>query len=292
MSNTVVMSPVADQPVLTREVSWGAILAGSVTALVTQVVVNLAGVGIGLAGAAPGSDQSATTLTTGAGVWLVASGVVASLAGGVVAGRMAGARGMRTAGLHGLVSWAVTTLVVLYLLSSAVGGVVGGAFGALSSTLGGAGRAAGGAVQTAVAGAAPSLAQAANPLDTIEKTVREQTGGQDPQALRDAAAQAVRAMLSGDQAERQQAADRAAEALAKAQNIPVDQAKQQVQQYQAQYEQTVAAARQKVEAATEATRSAATKAAFLAFVSLLLGAIAAFVGGRIGTPKGAAVLQP
>ncbi|TXN27628.1 PhnA-like protein, partial [Methylobacterium sp. WL19] len=34
--------------VLLNQVSWGAIFAGAVTALVTQVVLNMVGVGIGL----------------------------------------------------------------------------------------------------------------------------------------------------------------------------------------------------------------------------------------------------
>ena len=37
-------------------------------------------------------------------------------------------------------SWAVTTLVVLYLLTSAATGLVGGTFGTVSSALGGAGN--------------------------------------------------------------------------------------------------------------------------------------------------------
>ncbi|KQT14506.1 PhnA-like protein [Methylobacterium sp. Leaf399] len=278
--------------VLLNEVSWGAIFAGAVTALVSQVVLNMVGVGIGLSsvGTNAADNPAASTLSMGAGVWFIVSGIVAALAGGFIAGRLSGKPVTAAAGLHGLVSWAVTTLVVLYLLTSAAGGLIGGAFSGVTSTLGGAGSLVGGTVKTAAQAAAPSLAQISNPLDGIEKSVRQQASGQDPEALRDAAAAAVRALLSGDPAKKQEAENRAADALAKAQGIPVDQAKTQIQSYQKQYETAVADAKQKAVAAAEATRSAASQGAFYGALALILGALAGFFGGRLGAPKPATLV--
>ena len=45
--------------------------------------------------------------------------MLASLAGGYAAGRLAGRPKEATAGWHGLTAWALTTLVILYLLSAA-----------------------------------------------------------------------------------------------------------------------------------------------------------------------------
>ena len=204
--------------VLLNQVSWGAIFAGAVTALVTQVIVNLVGVGVGLAsvGTTAADNPSASTVSMGAGLWFVASGLVASLAGGVIAGRLSGKTLPGAAALHGLVSWAVTTLVVLYLLTSAASGLVGGTLSTVSGALGGAGSLVGGTVQTAAQAAAPSLSKIANPLDGIEDKVRQQTAGQDPQAARDAAVAAVKALFTGDPSQKQQAEARAADALAKA----------------------------------------------------------------------------
>jgi len=273
--------------VLLNQVSWGAIFAGATTALVTQVILNLVGAGVGLSSFGPvaADNPAASTASIGAGVWFVASGIVASLIGGAIAGRLSGKPLVGTAGLHGLVSWAVTTLVVLYLLTSAVGGIVGGAFSGVTSTLGGAGSLVGGTVQTAAQAAAPSLSKITNPLDGIESTVRQQAAGQDPQAARDAAVAAVKALFTGDPSQKAQAEARAADALAKAQNIPVDQAKQQIQDYEKQYDQAVATAKQKAEAAAVAAKSAATQGAFYAALALILGALAAFFGGRLGAPK-------
>lgn len=291
MSTSPILPPIAasadTRTVLLNQVSWGAIFAGAATALVTQAILNLVGVGVGLSsvGTNAADNPAASTLSLGAGLWFVGSGIVASLAGGLIAGRLSGKPVAASAGLHGLVSWAVTTLVVLYLLTSAAGGLIGGAFSGVTSTLGGAGSLVGGTVQTAAQAAAPSLAKVSNPLDGIEKSVRDQASGQDPQALRDAAAAAVRAFLSGDPAKKQEAETRAADALAKAQGIPVDQARTQIQGYQKQYEAAVADAKQKATAAAEATRSAATQGAFYAALALILGALAGFLGGRFGAPS-------
>jgi len=278
--------------VVLNQVSWGAIFAGAVTALVTQVVVNLVGVGVGLAsvGTNGADNPAASTVSLGAGVWFVASGIVASLAGGAIAGRLSGKPLPGAAALHGLVSWAVTTLVVLYLLTSAASGLIGGTLSTVSGALGGAGNLVGGTVQTAAQAAAPSLTKIQNPLDGIEQKVREQASGQDPQAARDAAVAAIKALFTGDANQKQQAEARAADALAKAQNIPVDQARQQVQDYEKQYEQAVSTAKQKAEAAAVTAKSAATQGAFYAALALVLGALAAFFGGRLGAPKPATLL--
>jgi hypothetical protein len=174
---------------------------------------------------------------------------------------------------------------VLYLLTSAAGGLIGGAFSGVTSTLGGAGSLVGGTVQTAAQAAAPSLSKISNPLDGIEQSVRNQAAGQDPQAAKDAAVAAIRALFTGDPAQKAQAETRAADALAKAQGIPVEQAKAQIQDYRKQYDETVATAKQKAEAAAVAAKSAATQGAFYGALALILGALAGFLGGRLGAPK-------
>lgn len=268
-----------------HQVSWGAIFAGAVTALVAQLILNMIGVGVGLAslGGTTADNPAASTFSLGAGLWWVVSGILASLAGGFLAGRLCGRPVGSTAGFHGLVSWAVTTLVVLYLLTSAAGGLLGGALGTVTSVIGGTGSALGGAAQTVAQAAAPSLSKIANPLEGIEDKVRQQASGQDPQALRDAAVGAIRAVLTGDEAQKEQAEARAADALAKAQGIPADEARGQIKDYRRQYEEAVTSAKKKAEAAAIATKSAATQGAFYGALALLLGALAAFLGGRLGT---------
>ncbi|MFD0937398.1 PhnA-like protein, partial [Methylobacterium trifolii] len=63
--------------VLLNQVSWGAIFAGATTALVTQVILNMVGVGVGLSSVDPvaADNPAASTLSLSAGIWFVGSGI-------------------------------------------------------------------------------------------------------------------------------------------------------------------------------------------------------------------------
>src|ERR671910_2373374 len=253
------MSPVTPaedaRTMLINKISWGAVLAGVVVALVTQLVLNMLGIGIGAAtldpGAGAGENPSAQSFSIGAGIWFALSGIIASLAGGYAAGRLAGKAKESTAGWHGLTTWALTTLLIFYLLTSTVGSLLGGAYNTVTSALGGVGRTVGATAETAVQAAAPSLSRVTDPFSTIENQVRGATGGNDPAVLRDAAVAAVRAAVTGDQAQAQAARDRAAQALARAQNIPEDQARAQIEQYEQQYRQAVDQAKEQATQAAD-----------------------------------------
>lgn len=265
--------------ILLNRVSWSAVLAGVVVALVTQLILNLLGIGLGASTLDPAAgaaeNPTATGFSVGAGIWWAVSGILASLAGGYAAGRLAGRPKESTAAWHGLTAWAFTTLLIFYLLTSTVGGIIGGAYRTVANAAGNIATTAGSAAQTAVT-------QAADPFASIERGVRDATGGNDPAALRDTAVAAVRAAITGDQNQAQQARDRAAQALAQAQNIPIEQARTQVQQYEQQYRQAVETTqRQAAEAADVAASAVATGALFGA-IALILGAIAAWFGGRMG----------
>jgi hypothetical protein len=270
--------------ILLNKVSWGAVFAGVVVALVVQLILNLFGIGIGAATLDPGTDDnpSARSFSMVAAIWWIVSGIIASFAGGYAAGRLAGRPQEATAGWHGLIAWALTTLVVFYLLTSAVGSIVGGAFNTLTSAAGNVASTAGGAVQTAAQTAAPGLAQATDPFASIDQSLRSATGGNDPAALRDAATAAVRAAITGDQAQSQEARERAVQAIATAQNIPVDQARTQVEQYAQQYRQAVDQAKQKATQAADLSAKAVSSGALFGAIALVLGAIAAWFGGRAG----------
>ena len=266
-----------------HKVAWGAIFAGAVIALVAQVILNMIGLGVGLSTVDPAGDGTPTagSLSSGAGIWFVASGILASAAGGWLAGRLSGKPALTTGGLHGLVSWAVSTLVVVYLLSSAVGGVASGAFSTVTSTLGSAGNLVGGSVKTAAQAAAPSLPSMDNPFSNIEGQVRANSGN-DPQALKDAAVTAVRAAVTGDANQQADAQEKAAQALAKAQGIPVDQARTQMQQYTQQYKDAATKAKEQAKQAADATARVASQGALYGALALILGALAAFFAGRGG----------
>jgi hypothetical protein len=260
------------------------VFGGALIGLIVQLILNMVGLGIGLStvNAVAGDSPSVSTISVGAGLWWVVSGIVAAAIGGYLAGRLSGKPSHSTTAYHGLISWAVSMLVVVYLVSSAASGLIGGAFNGATSVLGGVGKTVGGSVQTAVQAAAPSLNSVGDPMSSIEGQVRSATGGQDPAALRDAAATSVRAALSGDPGQQAAATDKAAEALAKAQNIPADQAKAQVLQYQRQYRDMVAKAKEQAKLAADATAKTVSRGALFGAMALILGALAAFFAGQAG----------
>ena len=260
--------------IMINRVSWGAIFAGVVVALVVQVLLTLLGVGIGAATLDPGTgdNPAASTFSIASGTWYAVSGILAAFAGGYIASRMSGKTVATTGALHGLTTWAVTTLLVLYLISTSIGSIVGGTFRGIAGAVGGISQAA-----TEVAG--PML-QDANPLDALERGV--EATGTDPEALNTAAMNAMRRLAMADEAGAADARTEAAQALSEARGIPLPEAEQQVAQLEQQYRETVEQAQQTATEAADAAASAVSTGALTGFVALLLAAIAGWLGGRSG----------
>src|SRR5438105_13848852 len=108
--------------------SWGAVFAGVITALATQLVLTLIGVAIGLATLSPatGERPSGNALGAGAGIWLVVSSLISLFLGGYIAGRLGGTF---NGWLHGLTTWGTVTILTIMLLTTAVGNLIGAASG-------------------------------------------------------------------------------------------------------------------------------------------------------------------
>lgn len=133
----------ADYDVRTRpykRTSWGAIFAGAAIALVLEILIAVLGIAIGLSTVDPATEpQPFGGLGVGAMIWWILTGIIGMFAGGCAAARLAGSPQRSTGALHGAAVWAVVTLVTVYLLYSAVGAVIGGAWnvlhtGAMSAT--------------------------------------------------------------------------------------------------------------------------------------------------------------
>lgn len=128
------------EPVLAtgRGVSWGAISAGVVFAVVTQMLLSLLGAGIGLASIEPGEQGAgaAKALGIGAAAWWVVSALVSMYAGGWMAARLSDSERLSDGVYHGILMWCVSTLVSVMLLTSAVGGILGGTMGFVGKAFG------------------------------------------------------------------------------------------------------------------------------------------------------------
>ena len=87
-----------------NQVDWGAVFAGAALALVMQIILNMIGLGVGLStlDVAQGDTPSVGSMSVGAGVWFVVSGILAAALGGYIAGRLSGKASSSTTAYHGL----------------------------------------------------------------------------------------------------------------------------------------------------------------------------------------------
>ncbi len=260
--------------IMLNRVSWGGIFAGVVVALAVQIILSMLGIGIGVATLDPQTNDnpSAGAFSTMAGIWYIASGIIGSFAGGYMAARMSGKTLSGTGALHGLATWAFTTVLMLYLLTTAVGSIVGGALSGVATVVGGVG-------QTVAQAAGPALASA-NPLEIIERQIK--ATGTDPEALNNAAVSAIQALVTGDAAEADAARENAVQTLSTARNINVEEARTQVAAIEQRYNQTVASAKQQAAEIADTAAKVVSTGALIGFLALVLGAIAAWIGGLAG----------
>jgi hypothetical protein len=151
-------------------VSWAAVIAGAVGAAALSLVLFLLGTGLGLAVASPWTGEGISGSAAGAStiIWVTVVQLLASVLGGYLAGRL------RTRWVtvhtdevffrdtaHGFLAWAVATLLMATLLSSAAGTALsaglkaGGEVAKSAATMAGAGAGAAAASSNDKSGANP-----------------------------------------------------------------------------------------------------------------------------------------
>ena len=269
-------APVAGTEIIEyRRIAWSAVFAGVVVALALNLVLAILGIGIGLTTIDPAQGESpqAATLGIAATLWWIVSALISLAAGGWVAGRMAGMPTRVDGALHGLITWGIATLLLFWLLTSAVGSLIGGTFSvvgnALSTATQEATRAAGQAAGQTDPGTAQGIQEQARALLAPE-------GGSLPQGALDTVSRIARGDVS--QEELQSAATRLAEQA----GIPQEQARQTIDNLLQQYAETAEQATQ----AAQATADTVSSAALWSFLALVLGALAGSLGGMAGSPAG------
>jgi hypothetical protein len=266
-----------------RRISWGAVLAGAAMVIAVQVSLSLLGFGIGLSSVDPaaGDTPEVASLGIGAGIWWVVSNLIALIIGGYVAARLSGMPLRGDGIIHGVLTWAVTLLITIYLLTTSVGSIVGGAFNVVGSTVSTLGR--------GVVEAAPEVADAAGISpeqirEQAEQLLRpEQPGRLSAEQARNELVDALRQMVTGSEQEAEQARERAATIIAQQAGISPQQANQRIDQVTAQVQQRVDQATATATQAADAAAAAASAASIWAFVAFVLGAAAGALGGALGT---------
>lgn len=133
-----------ETPALLSRVSWGAIFSGTVIALGLLVLLGMLGTAIGFRAIDPQQGAAFEGVGIGAGIWWIATSIIALAVGGYVAGHVSGIPEKRSATAHGASVWGLITLAMLWLAASTVGSAVNTATGAVT----GAAQAVGTAAQT------------------------------------------------------------------------------------------------------------------------------------------------
>ncbi|HIV77140.1 MAG TPA: hypothetical protein H9899_06415 [Candidatus Sphingomonas excrementigallinarum] len=269
-----------------RRISWGAIFAGVVIAVAVQLVMGILGTGIGLSMVDPvqGSTPGAAGFGIGAGLYWLITTVVALGAGGYAAARMSGVTEKFDALVHGLVVWGVTLILTLYLLTSAVGGIIGGAFRTVGAVAGAAG--------STVGAAAPKVAQVAGVDETdvqneaakyLTETPADPAQMTPEQAQKEIAKQ-LPAMARGG-ADGVRAEQRVVDIVAAQRKISRDQAQAQVNQAKGEFVQTKNEAVAKAKQAADAAAGAGAKTSFILVLALLIGAGASAFGATAASRR-------
>lgn len=309
-------------PSAVKRISWGAVFAGAVVALIIQLMLNLLGLAIGF-GAINLTGEGATLQGLGIGtiIWLVITALIAFFAGGWTAGRLAGLPRSIDGALHGFIAWAVSSMVMMYLVFSGFGLIIGGALGAVQQGVNVLGQ--------GVAAVAPEAGQAigeqvdgegaveqirAEIYATLQATGREdlqpENLAQRAQDVQEGAGEAAAGALQNPQQAEEEirsafdrlithgeevasAADRdaAVNVLVERTDMTEAEARETVGEYESVAQDVSTQISQTAEQAGETAVSTADdviagvgQAALWAFVSMVLGALAALGGGFTGTP--------
>jgi hypothetical protein len=285
-----VSGDVVVRPDMRRRISWGGVFAGLFLVLAIQLLLSLLGFGIGLSMVQPGQGgaPNAGAIGIGAAVWWVVTYLIALVLGGFTAARLAGVARRFDGVLHGLVTWAFALLVTFYLLTTAVGGVIGGAFGVVGHVLSGAGQ--------GLKAVAPEVTKAAGiSPDQIRQQSKELLQPTDPSKMSNeqAAAQIAKNVgvyLAGGSGA-QQARNRIVAIMAAKLGISKDEAGRRFDQWISHFNKTKSHVVQGAKQTAGQAADVLSQASIWAFVALLLGAIFSGIGGAWGTQPRIAVVE-
>lgn len=269
-----------------RRVSWPALFAGVFLVLAIEILLDTLGLGVGL-GLVTRNESAANGVGDygmGAGIWWLVSALIALFLGGYAAARLAGVERRYDGMLHGLVVWAITALVTIWILGSAVGGLIGGAFSVVGHT-----------ISTAASGItaeAPKIAQAAgiSPSDLTDQAkaylqpANPDLSSMSPQDAQKEIAGSLATYVGGGK-DAPAARQRIIAIMAAQMKLTPEEATKRFDDTEAKLKQTRDEAVQTAKRAADVSARAASDGAYMAFAVLLLGAICAGLGGAIARPN-------
>jgi len=258
--------------------------------MLTLIMLGLA---VGFATINPATEENPFGgLGIGTAIWWVISSIIAYFVGGWVSSRVAGLQRVFDGALHGLVTWGLVTLLTMFMLTSAVGSILGGAFGLVSNVVSATGQAAGAVIPQiagAVSGAGPVQDIIQEAEQTIDQNLRE---GVDPQTVvRELGPSFYKMLQDGvTEQERQQMISQIQQyTTLSEQEIQgiVQKMETRYQELGPQVQQQLQQAQQTAQQVAGQVADAMAKAALASFIMLILSGVAAALGGWLGRVSGA-----
>jgi hypothetical protein len=116
-------------------IKWSAVFAGWAVGLALQTVLTLAGLGFGAWAIDPHDANPIEGIPAGAAVWTGLSMLLSAFIGGYLTARVSGSAQRGDGVYHGVVVWGVSWLVFVWLTTTAMAAVIGGAFSIFGTTL-------------------------------------------------------------------------------------------------------------------------------------------------------------
>jgi hypothetical protein len=290
MASTILATDVA-APVESSSsaVNWGPIIAGAFAASTLTFILMLLGSGLGLTMVSPWSNESAsvTTFAVSTAIWLVIVQWLSSGLGGYLTGRLR----TKWVGIHtdetffrdtahGFMAWALATLLVVFVLGSALSAAIGTGVKAASTVASGAamGASAGATANAGNDGGSDATSYFVDALFRPTDPSRLAAPGAEGDAT--AAAQASRILITSAAAGEVSADDKTylGQLVAARTGLSQADATARVDAVLAQVE----AAKVQAQEAADTARKAGASFALVGALSLMIGAFIASAAAALG----------
>jgi hypothetical protein len=166
-------------------IQWSAVFGGWAVGLALQTVLTLAGLGFGAWAIDLHDANPAEGIPIGAAVWTGLSMLMSAFFGGYLTARLSGSPERRDGVYHGVVVWGVNWLMFVWLTTTPMAAMIGGAFAIFGTTLQSLGPALSHATSTAVSRTAGRITLSLDDLRReIESVLRTSAGSEvQPEAL-------------------------------------------------------------------------------------------------------------
>ena len=267
------MVPVRQGSPVAQSLSWGGIIAGVFAAVAMQLLLNLLGIGIGASSInATQGNQPGQGMAIGAVIWFVLSWILSLAVGAWTACQFSSHGDRRTGALQGFVVWAVSTVVVIYLLSTAAGNLIGGTASVIGRT-----------ASLVGAGAKSTAPGVAGVVSRATGITPDQISSQAGEIASDPKFQQIvtNAIQNGNFSQSDR--DALAGLLVQRGHMTSAEANQSIDKWQTQIENGAKSAKETALKVEDKAASGVSATGFGSFVSLLLGLAAAVAGGIFGS---------